>query len=76
MTVFSKILIAATLLAMSCLTHDSAWAATVEYDLSIAQQDVNITGSPVAAMTINGGIPGPTLRFTEGDLARQLVLFC
>ena len=70
MTLFSKVFIAATLLAISCLAHNSAWGATVEYDLTIAQQDVNITGTPAAAMTINGGIPGPTLRFTEGDLAR------
>lgn len=45
-------------------------AATVEYDLTIARQKVSITGKPVWGMTINGGIPGPTLRFREGDLAR------
>lgn len=39
----------------------------VEYDLTIAQEEINITGEPAKAMTINGGIPGPTLRFTEGD---------
>jgi len=44
-------------------------AATVEYDLTIAQQEVNITGHPVQAMTVNGQLPGPTLRFTEGDHA-------
>jgi len=45
-------------------------AATVDYDLTIARQQVDITGRAAAAMTINGGIPGPVLRFTEGDLAR------
>lgn len=45
-------------------------AAVVEYDLVIAQQTVNITGNPVPAMTINGSIPGPVLRFQEGDVAR------
>ncbi len=45
-------------------------AATIEYDLTIAEQSINLTGQPVAAMTINGAIPGPVLRFTEGDLAR------
>lgn len=42
----------------------------VEYHLSIAEEKVNITGKSVKAMTINGGIPGPVLHFTEGDLAR------
>ncbi|HEX9714879.1 MAG TPA: multicopper oxidase domain-containing protein [Desulfurivibrionaceae bacterium] len=45
-------------------------AAIVEYDLTIARQEVNLTGQPTEAMTINGAIPGPVLRFTEGDLAR------
>ena len=44
-------------------------AATVAYDLTIARQGVNFTGQPVEAMTINGKLPGPTLRFTEGDHA-------
>jgi CopA family copper-resistance protein len=45
-------------------------AAVVEYNLTIAEEEVNMIGKPVDAMTINGGIPGPTLRFTEGDIAR------
>jgi len=44
-------------------------ATTVEYDLTITHQDVNFTGHPVQAMAINGQLPGPTLRFTEGDRA-------
>jgi hypothetical protein len=47
-----------------------AAAATVEYDLVVAEREVSVTGRAVRALTINGGIPGPTLRFTEGDLAR------
>ena len=47
-----------------------AQAATVEYDLTITQQEVNITGKTARGMTINGAIPGPTLRFREGDIAR------
>ena len=44
----------------------------VEYDLTVAEQ----SWSPgdgiklVRALTLNGGIPGPTLRFREGDTAR------
>ena len=52
----------------------SAVAGVVEYNLTIAKEQVNITGQAVKAMVINGGIPGPTLRFTEGDTARIHVL--
>ncbi|MHB8808421.1 MAG: multicopper oxidase domain-containing protein [Desulfobulbaceae bacterium] len=45
-------------------------AKTIEYDLTIAEQEVNFSGKPARAMTINGAIPGPVLRFSEGDLAR------
>lgn len=38
-----------------------------EYHLDIARETVNITGTPVSKITINGSIPGPTLRFTEGE---------
>ncbi|WP_035608020.1 multicopper oxidase domain-containing protein [Haloferula sp. BvORR071] len=59
-----KIRILLLLLITGC-----AGAKEVFYDLTIAAQHVNITGKPVHAMTINGGIPGPTLRFKEGDAA-------
>jgi len=42
----------------------------VEYHLRLSEETLNFTGKPVIAMTINSGIPGPTLYFTEGDLAR------
>jgi FtsP/CotA-like multicopper oxidase with cupredoxin domain len=45
-------------------------AATIEYDLTISQEEVNFSGKTVRGMTINGAIPGPTLSFVEGDLAR------
>lgn len=45
--------------------NSPAFAKT--YDLEIKKQDVFITGKAVPAITINGGIPGPTLRFTEGE---------
>ena len=44
-------------------------AATVEYDLTIARQEMNFTGQTVKAITVNGQLPAPTLRFTEGDHA-------
>ena len=52
------------------LSQGPVCAKTVEYDLEIASQLVNITGKAVPAMTINGSIPGPVLRFQEGDFAR------
>ena len=42
-------------------------AGTVEYDLTIERGTVNFTGKERPAMTINGGIPGPVVEFTEGD---------
>ena len=41
----------------------------VEYDLYITDTEVNYSGKKAMAIAINGGIPGPTLRFTEGDSA-------
>ncbi|WP_122454545.1 copper resistance system multicopper oxidase [Pseudomonas viridiflava] len=38
-----------------------------EFDLFIGETPVNITGNPRTALTINGGIPGPLLRWREGD---------
>lgn len=53
-------------------TAGRSTAETVEYDLEIAEQHWSPTESlrPVRALAINGDIPGPTLRFKEGDLAR------
>ena len=44
-------------------------AKEVSYELTIAAGHVEVAGKHVHAMTINGGIPGPTLRFREGDTA-------
>jgi CopA family copper-resistance protein len=38
-----------------------------EFDLVIANTPVNITGKASIATTINGSLPGPTLRWKEGD---------
>lgn len=38
-----------------------------EFDLVIEEAPVNFTGKPGIATTINGMIPGPTLRWREGD---------
>ncbi|AMV70606.1 Copper resistance protein A precursor [Desulfuromonas sp. DDH964] len=62
--------LATILLLATLLSPVWARAATVEYDLTIAENEVNYSGRPAQAMTVNGGIPGPVLEFTEGDLAR------
>lgn len=47
------------------ITAGSAWAG--EYRLTIERKDVTITGRPVSSITVNGQIPGPTLRWREGE---------
>lgn len=42
-----------------------ALAAT--FDLTIGETEVNFSGKERTAMTVNGTVPGPTLRFTEGE---------
>lgn len=42
---------------------------TTVYNLDIKQETVNLAGKDVMGMTINGSIPGPTLRFVEGEYA-------
>ena len=37
------------------------------FDLTISEQRVNFTGKPRIATAINGTVPGPTLRWKEGD---------
>ena len=37
------------------------------YDLTVAETVLNITGKPAMGITINGTMPGPVLRFREGD---------
>lgn len=38
-----------------------------EFDLVIQEAAVNFTGKPAVAPTINGMLPGPTLRWRKGD---------
>lgn len=48
-------------------------ARVVTYDLSISEQKLAPAGKTKTALTINGGIPGPTLHFKEGDVAKITV---
>jgi CopA family copper-resistance protein len=42
---------------------------TVRYDLYVKDTIVNYSGKPKRAIAVNGGLPAPTLYFTEGDTA-------
>ena len=60
----------AALACDDCKKASKITGPVVEYDLDIAEQTVSPAGKPLHGFTINGGIPGPTLRFKEGDFAR------
>jgi len=60
-----KLLITLAITIALFASTTTAWAGI--YNLDIARQPVNVTGKPVQKFTINGTIPGPTLRFTEGE---------
>ena len=60
------------------LWRPSAWASTdvgrqptalsgTEFDLTIGERLMDFTGSPRVAVTVNGSVPAPTLRWREGD---------
>jgi CopA family copper-resistance protein len=53
----------------------TGFAKTVRYELNVANQSVNLSGKETVdfALTVNGGIPAPTLEFTEGDDAEIVV---
>ena len=46
------------------------FAEKVEYKINIDYKTINLTGKNIKAMALNGSIPGPTLRFREGDSAK------
>lgn len=45
-----------------------------EFDLEIGMREVNFTGTSRAATVVNGQLPGPLLRWREGDLVTLRVL--
>ena len=62
--------LAQSLIATLCLVS-STWgiAAIKEYQLSIDEGIVNVTGKPVKRITVNSQFPAPLLEFEEGDEA-------
>lgn len=63
------------LLTFAVLLGSQAFAKTVRYELVVRNEKVNMSGKKEVdfALTVNGGIPAPTLEFTEGDDAEILV---
>lgn len=57
------------------LFSTEALSKTVRYELTVRNEKVNLSGKKEVdfALTVNGGIPAPTLEFTEGDDAEILV---
>lgn len=55
--------------ALLSLISAQAFAKTVRYELVVENKPVNMSGKKTVdfALTVNGGIPAPTLEFTEGD---------
>ena len=51
----------------SSLLAQPLLAANHTVDLTMRYQTVNLAGEDVKAITVNGKIPAPELRFTEGD---------
>jgi CopA family copper-resistance protein len=74
---FVKGLAAGGLLGGLGLWRTPVWAITSpgepqvlagsDFELFIGETPVNFTGNPRTAMTINGSLPGPLLRWREGD---------
>jgi L-ascorbate oxidase len=56
----------ATLAALACLTAATT-ARAGTYDLVIGEKTIDVTGKDRPAMAINGTVPGPVLRFKEGE---------
>ena len=75
---FVRGLAAGTAAASFGVLRGAAWAQTpprtdptvlagTEFDLRIGETRVNVIGRSRSAVTINGSVPGPTLRWREGD---------
>lgn len=57
----------AALVAAGLALLPAAPAQAGVYDLTIGEATINVSGKNKPALAINGQVPGPTLRFTEGE---------
>ncbi len=53
--------------AQSRQRQESAVLSGTQFDLRIGETEVNLTGAARTALTINDSLPGPLLRWREGD---------
>ena len=67
----SSILRVATVAAILLAGGHAARAG--DYQLTVEEAVVDIGGKRVEKLTVNGGVPGPTLKFKEGEDARITV---
>ena len=53
----------------------STWTTLsgTDFDLRIGETPMNFTGQPRRAITVNGSVPAPTLRWKEGDTVTMRV---
>ncbi len=58
-----------TVLALLCLILASALGQAEPLRLVISQQDVTIDGQVASRIVLNGQLPGPVLRFRQGEMA-------
>ena len=54
-------------LALAAGLTSSGPASAGTYQLTVEESKVVVDGRPVDKLTINGGVPGPTLRLKEGE---------
>ena len=65
-----NILILILIMTSVLISYNRASAEVKEYNIEIDYKTVNYSGKERPAMSINNSIPGPTLYFKEGDIAR------
>ena len=53
--------------AQSRQRREASVLSGTAFDLRIGETEVNLTGAPRTALTINDALPGPLLRWREGD---------
>ena len=68
MSIFNKKSIQQVVFLGICvISSASSFAAVREYHLTIAEENVNVTGKTLKKITVNGQFPAPLLEFEEGD---------
>jgi FtsP/CotA-like multicopper oxidase with cupredoxin domain len=72
LSIFTSRVACVAILGLAAASMAGAESAT--YTLDIRETTLSPAGRPTQVLTVNGGLPGPTLRFREGETARILVV--